>query len=399
LSRAERFERIDAELAQVCGTINVAHARLISHLAEVLESGAWEAVGLRSPTHWVTWKCGVSPARAKAMVALAQRLALYPCVREAFCAGELSEDQVEVICRHTPPACDSDVAELARQLTVPQLRSLLRHYNFDATHEPDDGTEPETPRRTAGFGYTDTGTWRLSAEVAGDEGALAERALDAAKRSLKAAGWSKPSWSDALMAIFDSYLAGGTTRRSGDRRTTMLHVNVDDDGQIGAHLHLGPVVSDAVRRYLTCDSRIRAVFESGGTPINVGRVSDVIADHLRTAVEERDGCCREPGCGRTFDLEVHHIVHWEDGGRTETANLVALCGPSHRRHHLGLLGISGNADDPDGLVFTNARGRVINAAAKPKPPPVLTPAGNWRHPSGESLDYAAVYFSARRQAS
>jgi hypothetical protein len=63
------------------------------------------------------------------------------------------------------------------------------------------------------------------------------------------------------------------------------------------------------------------------------------------------------------------------------------------------LGISGNADDPDGLVFTNARGRVINAAAKPKPPPVLTPAGNWRHPSGESLDYAAVYFNARRKAS
>ena len=50
-------------------------------------------------------------------------------------------------------------------------------------------------------------------------------------------------------------------------------------------------------------------------------------------------------------LQIHHIVHWEDGGPTDTWNLVALCDAHHRLHHLGRLQIAGDADDPDGLVF------------------------------------------------
>ena len=84
---------------------------------------------------------------------------------------------------------------------------------------------------------------------------------------------------------------------------------------------------------------------------------------------------------------MHHIIHDGHGGPTDTWNLSALCGPCHRLHHKGQLGISGNADDPGGLTFTDAQGRVIDPAAHPSKPtgPPPAPAQPYRHPLGERL--------------
>jgi len=56
------------------------------------------------------------------------------------------------------------------------------------------------------------------------------------------------------------------------------------------------------------------------------------------------------------------------------------------------LGISGDADDPHGITFTDARGRPLAAAGTPIAPtePALT--GNWIHPSGERMDDDCVVF-------
>jgi hypothetical protein len=118
-----------------------------------------------------------------------------------------------------------------------------------------------------------------------------------------------------------------------------------------------------------------------------------------------------PGCDRTRWLQVHHIVHWEDGGPTDTAqgsgaellaSLALLCAAHHRAHHRGVLGIEGDADQRDGLVFTDRRGRPLAACGRPVPPgqpPVVAAAGlgiaadGWAHPSGERLDQRWLYFN------
>jgi len=94
-------------------------------------------------------------------------------------------------------------------------------------------------------------------------------------------------------------------------------------------------------------------------------------------------------------LEVHHIIHWEDGGVSDTWNLICLCPHHHRLHHQGKLGITGNADIPGGVVFTDADGRVITASgAKPKPPGAAPPpiTGTYQHPLGQRLDMKWVSF-------
>jgi len=57
------------------------------------------------------------------------------------------------------------------------------------------------------------------------------------------------------------------------------------------------------------------------------------------------------------------------------------------------LGIIGDADEPDGLTFTDSRGRPLAPAGTPVPPTGPVPTGNWTHPTGERMDDECVVFS------
>nr|MDQ3575532.1 HNH endonuclease [Actinomycetota bacterium] len=202
----------------------------------------------------------------------------------------------------------------------------------------------------------------------------------------------RPTWADALLAMADRCLgAEATTRPHWARHLVVVHLRGDDDGA-RAHLHGGPPLPDALRRLLGCDGRVRPLVEVGGAALSVGRTQRIVPERTRMAVEERDGSCRVPGCERTRRLQVHHVTHWEDGGGTDTANLVALCSRHHRLHHLGRLGIEGHADDPEGMVFSDTSGRRLTGCGRPAPPEGITITGSWSHPSGERLDPRWVHF-------
>lgn len=403
---------LELEIAQVCGVINAATARLVSLIAQVLETEAWHGAGIHSASQWVAWKCGVSPARARRLVLMARRLAKLPETRAAFDNGELCEDQVAVVCQHAPAAVDAEAADLARSATVVQLRRVLGSYPFaeEAEADPTEPKEPASPTepRTVSFGTTEKGTWRLSAELSADEGALVERALVAARDALFRAGEhdevAKPvpahvDWVDAFLAMADRSL-GGAMRAHHDRNLVLLHVGTTPN--VNGHLHLGPGLSDGLRRFLSCDARIRPVFESGGKPVSVGRAFRSVPDRTRVVIEERDRGCRVPGCDRSRWLHVHHIEHWEDGGTSDTENLIALCHRHHRLHHHGKLGMQGNADDPAGMHFTDERGRRLDPTGRPVLPgqrfdaaaaDLDIPAGAWSHPTGERLDLNWIHFN------
>ena len=395
--REAEATEIDHELARVCGTANMANARMVELIRRALDNGSYALSGVRSAEQWVAWKCGVSPRHARSLVAMARRLPELPRTRAAFDAGELSADQVGVVCRHAPAYIDGEVADLARSASVCQLNRFLSRYAFDPAPTPPDDPEPqpepdpapEEPRRVS-FGFDDDGSWRLSALLPADEGAMVERALALARQNLvnEAEGDDakrRVSWADALVAVADGYLEGMSDIRSAaDRHLVVMHLEQDGARTYGS-LHLGPPLPDALRRQLGCDGRARIVLADGGTPLSVGRTRRIVPERTRLAVEQRDGGCRVPGCDRRRWLQVHHVEHWEDGGRTDTPNLVALCSAHHRLHHRGRLGIEGDADDPDGLVFTDARGRTLTGCGSPAPPGELTLTATYAHPTGERL--------------
>ena len=398
-SRDDEAAVLEEEIAETCGILNVATGRLVSLIGRVLATESYAGAGIRSPEQWVAWKCGVSLGRARSLVAMARRLRELPETRSALEAGELAEDQVAVIVRHAPTHNDAEVATLARSATVSQLKRTLGRSTF-ATAKAECEPEPEEARRVS-FGFEDDGSWRLSAVLPPDEGALVERAMSVARQRLFGdddhgdGTEQRVSWADALVATAEASLASEAVARPHyDRHLVVVHVGADDTGDATGHLHLGPALPDSLRRFMTCDAKARVQRDGDNdTPLSVGRKARIVADRTRLAIEERDGGCRVPGCHHRKWLHVHHIVHWEDGGVTDTSNLMALCSKHHRLHHRGHLGIEGDADDPDGITFTDARGRPLAPAGTPVPSSQPPPRGNWTHPTGEHLDPHCVVFA------
>jgi hypothetical protein len=57
----------------------------------------------------------------------------------------------------------------------------------------------------------------------------------------------------------------------------------------------------------------------------------------------RRGRCRVPGCRSARGLEIHHLIHREDGGGHDPDNLILACSACHDAHHRGTLKIGGTA--------------------------------------------------------
>ncbi|OBK17528.1 HNH endonuclease signature motif containing protein, partial [Mycobacterium sp. 1245852.3] len=171
-------------------------------------------------------------------------------------------------------------------------------------------------------------------------------------------------------------------RPHGQHTTVVVHLDVEKPT---AALHLGRLLTDADRRYLTCDATGEVWFERRGEVIGAGRATRVINRRLRRALEYRDRTCVVPGCGATRGLHAHHLRHWEDGGPTELANLVLVCPYHHRSHHRGVITISGPAH---ALVVRDDEGQVLSAGslARPPtgPPPAVAPCPG---PIGERADW------------
>jgi hypothetical protein len=106
-----------------------------------------------------------------------------------------------------------------------------------------------------------------------------------------------PNTGAAFLRLVDAgWDAEVAARPHAQHTTVVVHLDVKD--QI-ARLHLGPLLCDADRRYLTCDATCEVWFERAGQPIGAGRATRLISRRLRRALEYRHPTCAVPGCGAT----------------------------------------------------------------------------------------------------
>ncbi len=406
----------EGRVAGAAGVCNAADGALVAVTVEALREDWWSGWGVHSPVQWLMLKAGLARVTARRVVLVASRAEELPVTTQLLVEGRLSLDQAATVARYTPAAYEASVCDLAVQATVHQIREATRPYDFDVEAP----AEPRETRREVSFGSDDDGQWWARVRLGAEEGKVVEDALrasrdrlhDAARQAAKDAaaaegrstttgtdaelGVPRIGWADALVGVATSALghdASGAERPA--RATVHLHLERPIDGdQWRAEVHGGPALPPWLRRYLTCDCAIEVVWTEAGVPVSTCRAQRTPPRKVRRLIEHRDRYrCRVPGCGSTLWLQVHHIVHWEDDGETVTWNLCCLCSTHHRMHHQGLLGITGNADDPKGLVFTNQHGLVI-APGKARPPghddmPIVAP---YQAPTGERLHKKWVTF-------
>jgi uncharacterized protein DUF222/HNH endonuclease len=390
VSPAERLGVLFEELSELAGQRNAIDGRIVEIVAEIDRDEIWGATGARSIPALVAWRLGSSSANAHTISAVAHRLAEFPRCAQGMLEGRLSLDQVGVIATRAGEGSDEHYAQLAAVATVSQLRTAVK---LEPRPEPEPDSRPE-PQRSITKTTTDTSTsWRITLphhEAATFDAALQSH-LDALIVEYKRdhhAGPSDtspplPNTVDAFMSLVEAGWDADVARRPHGQHTTVV-VHVDVEQRVAA-LHLGPLLTDADRQYLTCDATCEVWFERDGQVIGAGRTTRTVNRRLRRALEHRHRTCAVPGCGATRGLHAHHIRHWEDGGVTELFNLVLVCPYHHRAHHRGVITITGPAD---ALIVTDGSGRPLSSGslARPptKPPPTVPPCPG---PTGERADW------------
>jgi hypothetical protein len=230
----------------------------------------WGATGARSVAALVAWKTGVSPHNAATLTSVARRLEEFPQCTAALRAGRLSLDQVGVIADRAADGSDAHYAELAMSATVTQLRTAVK---LEPRPEPEPSPEPR--RSITQTSDDESTTWRIT--LPHDEAAQFDAALQSHQDALIAA-WKRdhpdgasettPPLPNAVDGFMSLVHAGWDTdvaaRPHGQRTTVVVHVDVDK--RVAAS-HLGPLLTDDDRRYLTCDAACEVWFERSGQPI------------------------------------------------------------------------------------------------------------------------------------
>ncbi len=394
VSPGQRLEVLFEELAELTGQRNAIDGRIVQIVAELDRDELCGATGARSISSLVAWKTGCSPANAHTIATVAGRLGEFPRCAQGMRQGRLSLDQVGVIAARAGEGSDEHYAELARSASVNQLRTAVK---LEPRPHPDPRPDPQASiTKTTDTDFT---CWRI--KLPHVDAAKFDAALQSHQDAL-IAEWKRdhdnrrttsevaPDVAPPLPGTVEAFLrlveagwdAEAARRPHGHHTTVVMHLDVKD--RVAA-LHLGPLLTDADRRYLTCDATCEVWFERHGQVIGAGRTTRLINRRLRRALEHRHPTCAVPGCGATRGLHAHHIRHWEDGGPTELANLVLLCPYHHRLHHRGIITITGPAHT---LTVTDSTGRVLTdgALARPptQPPPAVAPCPG---SSGERADW------------
>ncbi|BBZ29250.1 hypothetical protein MMAD_35450 [Mycolicibacterium madagascariense] len=392
------------ELAELTGQRNAIDGRIVDIVAEIDHDGIWGNTGCRSLPALIAWKTGTSLRNAETVAAIAHRSPELPQCTAALRAGQLSLDQVGVIAERAGEGSDAHYAQLAASATVAQLRTAIK---LEPRPDPEPKPTSPPPRAITKTDGEQSTTWRIT--LPHPEAATFDAALQSHHDGL-VAQWKRdhaddsgedgpdptgpvddrdvqlsplPTRVDGFMSLVEAGWDADVARRPHGQRTTVV-VHLDVESRVAA-LHLGPLLPDGDRQYLTCDATCEVWFERHGRPIGSGRETRVISRRLRRALEHRDHCCVVPGCAATRGLHAHHLVHWEDGGPTELANLVLVCPYHHRLHHRGLITLRGPAHH---LLVTNAAGEPLTSASLARspttPPPRVAPC---RGPTGERADW------------
>jgi Domain of unknown function (DUF222) len=362
------MERLEAQICELAGHIAAATCRFLTLLADFDARRGWESWDMPSCAAWLSWKCQMSSGAAREHVRVARALRDLPVIRAEFGAARLSYAKVRALTRIATPVTEQGLAEMARPMTGNQLERFARAHR--KVSQAGDATA-RIQRRLA-WRFDDDGSLSGTFRLPPLAGAVLLQALRAAAGDLEHPHDGVPGpapraapvtvtssgAADALLVIAEAFLAGQIAAASNPEvYQVIVHVGTDalagvsaetppgqEPGQSPAvrvpghpadparcHVEDGPAISVATAQMLTCTAVLSWMrHDHDGTLLDVGRRTRKPAKAMRRAARERDHCrCRYPGC-ESRRVDLHHIKHWVNGGRTCLENLLSLC----KYHHM-----------------------------------------------------------------
>ncbi|MCD2194820.1 HNH endonuclease [Actinomycetospora endophytica] len=206
-----------------------------------------------------------------------------------------------------------------------------------------DGDESHGEGQSDGESESESESAADGADAAGDEPTGPHPAPGAPQRPPDPSG-GPPGWTRADLEGGDRVALTLTLNYDALRAAlTTIDSDAPTHADVGYTGHLGLLgentwIRPETARRLACDAElIPLVLGSGSEVLDLGRKKRIANPALRRAVTHRDRHCAHPGCRRRARrCQVHHILHWIDGGESNPDNCVLLCGYHHTLiHHSG----------------------------------------------------------------
>jgi len=381
MDEAERLGRV----------VSSAMGALLSAVGELDRREAWRTEGATSSGAWLTQRLGVAEGTGRTWSQVAEKLWDLPHLAQGLRVGALSFDKVRVAVEVATPETDATVLRQAQECTVRQLSDLMRAKR---------GTSDEKAESTFEFRYLRFNDARRAITVQLPEDAYAEvrGAITDRARLFPSDGETRfdQRRADALLDICRQVMGGtsrtgdsggvagggggggggvgggggrsggGRVRRSGSNFFVVAHTDLSflRGGSGRAEVERLGLLSRATIRRISCDAPITlGVDDAFGHTMFEGRSKRFATDTQRREVQRRDRRCRFPGCANNVFTDVHHVVHWADGGLTDLPNLVTMCDHHHHRVHENGWDVKGNANGT--LRFTGPSGRTMTSRPSP----------------------------------
>jgi hypothetical protein len=348
-SIVERQARLQQELTQV--------------VREADDRGDWEAAGCSSSAQWLAQLSSSDYGSAVRITRTSDALRSLPALDEALGRGALTLDQVAAAAEFATPETDAELARVAVGKAPSQIGLAARTLAPPVVEDD----RALYARRSLRMEWTRGGRELVfSGRLPLEQGAAFKQAIwDIAKtqRAIDKKTGTVLEWqqsaADALVSL--ARQRGGV--EGGVRRSpTTLIVHVSEDAPPfleGA----GPLSLETAER-LTCDAR-RLTIKPRGRDLVHSRVGRCASYAQQRALHKRSGHCQYPGCTAARELEAHHVIAVERGGKTELDNLILLCPRHHKLLHDHHIRASGDAEQP---VFKDDAGRAITANQPHAPP-------------------------------
>jgi hypothetical protein len=345
--------RLEEDFAELQRSGELLEVERLRRLAEIERRATFQRDGHLSAASWLASEFKVGWGAARDQVRTARALEEMPETRKALEEGEVSMSAAKVLvqARDSDPDefrdSEKQLVDAARIHSTNDLQRVAQYWRQAVEREQAlESDQKVRARRRLHASVSFLGMVRLDGELDPETGETLLTALravlDAESKASRTSDDRTPAQrrADALGEICRQWLDSGQRPRVGGERphvTVMVGVDAlrdvaagDVPGGASELDHVGPVVPETARR-LACDASIRRVVMAGRSePLDLGRRTPVIPPGMRRAVIVSDRHCRFPGCDRPQAwCDVHHVVHWAEGGPTSFQNLLLLC---HRHH-------------------------------------------------------------------
>lgn len=321
----DRLDRllVDAELG-------IARLRAVQ-MAVVTEKKrrrSHHADGYRSIVDWVAARGDIDHKTARSVCWTATRLGEAPDVAAELASGAMSFDRAEQVAR-LPEHVRAD----HQGLDVGQLRRLVAHHRR---------LTPKRERWAARNGFlnfspeTDQVMTDLWGSLPGLDARLVEKAIDQRADELttdSGLGVAQRR-AVALVAICQDSLYDD--RSSPESQPVEVGVMVDartaaaTNAETGVAVLTGPRLGRRALEEIMCNGVVEVFgITETGIPLGLGRKQRTVTRRLRRFILDRDGGCTVEGCSSRYRLEIHHVLPWSHGGRTDPEHLITLCWYHH----------------------------------------------------------------------